>query len=421
LLEKEGLLYFGAYTCAHGTEPWCMALPLGEPRMIADLYPGPQNGLCEIEMFEPNSLFFAGETPETGCEPWRIVVSAMEEGEGVVEGQPEGAPEGMVEGVVEGQLDGEIEGEGVVEGTPEGEGAIGVEGEGDVEGLTEGLPEGIAEGLVEGGVDGEGIFEGQPDEGEGAVEGQAEGTPEGIAEGQLEGADGEGTVDGEIGVEGEGGFEGQTEGTPEGVAEGEGVPEGSVDGEGEIEGQPEGTLEGVNEGEGVAEGVGEGEASLPDVAWVLAGWNAADINKDRRLSFAEYRDILLGVRIDFDRYDTNNDGRLSLQELQQQTTGSKPLHNADLNGDGALDLGEMLRLIQLYNAGGYSCAADTDDTDDGFTPGGALAPPCVPHAGDYAGGADGVVSLSELLRLIQLYNFENLVPCASEDGFCTEG
>jgi hypothetical protein len=154
------------------------------------------------------------------------------------------------------------------------------------------------------------------------------------------------------------------------------------------------------------------------VAWVLAGWFGAEANGESRLSFSEFRDNLGGTREAFDAYDTNNDGRLSLPELQQQAIDGKPIHNADLNGDGLLDLSEALRVIQLYNAGSYGCAPNTDDTEDGFEPGGVLAPPCVAHAGDYTGTPDGVVSLSELLRLIQLFNFDSLSPCVSEDGFC---
>lgn len=270
-----------------------------------------------------------------------------------------------------------------------------------------------------------GELEGFDDGCDGVFEGEGEGMAEGLVEGE---GGGEGFAEGEGIAEGEGETEGVIEGISEGVLEGEGaiegVLEGQVDGEGAMEGEGlvegEGIAEGLEDGEGVEEGVtdGEGEFVLPDVAWVLAGWFGAEANGDSRLSFSEFRDNLGGTREAFDAYDTNNDGRLSLPELQQQAIDGKPIHNADLNGDGLLDLSEALRVIQLYNAGSYGCAPNTDDTEDGFEPGGVLAPPCVAHAGDYTGTPDGVVSLSELLRLIQLFNFDSLSPCVSEDGFC---
>ena len=228
--------------------------------------------------------------PPTGGIP-RVgftVLPALEiEGEGGAKDAEKGELEGFddgcdggVEGVLEGEGEGLVEGEGDVEGPAEGEGIT--EGEGGTEGVIEGISEGALEG--------EGTIEGVP-EGEGIIEG--------LFEGQADG-------------------EGQTEG--EGNVEGEGIAEGLQDGEG------------VSEGEGIEEGAtdGEGEFVLPDVAWVLAGWFGAEANGDSRLSFSEFRDNLGGTREAFDAYDTNNDGRLSLPELQQQAIDGKPIHNADL-------------------------------------------------------------------------------------------
>ena len=95
------------------------------------------------------------------------------------------------------------------------------------------------------------------------------------------------------------------------------------------------------------------------------------------------------------------------------------MHRADLNGDGEVGIQELLRLIQLYNAAGYHCAANAGGTEDGFevsTDGGAEA--CVPHASDYD-PQDWTVELSELLRMVQMYNSGGYESCPSaEDGFC---
>lgn len=145
------------------------------------------------------------------------------------------------------------------------------------------------------------------------------------------------------------------------VEEGEGVVEGEGVSEGAVEGQLEG--EGAVEGEG--EGIAEGEGAVE---------------------------------------------------------GELPGYTADLNINGVIDLNELLRVIQLFNAGAYFCAdAQTEDgfgiEDDGiaFGVGG-----CVYHASDYEDDNFGQIVLSELLRLIQFFNLGGVVPCPgeTEDGFC---
>ncbi|MBP9002323.1 MAG: trypsin-like peptidase domain-containing protein [Candidatus Hydrogenedentes bacterium] len=74
-------------------------------------------------------------------------------------------------------------------------------------------------------------------------------------------------------------------------------------------------------------------------------------------------------------------------------------HSADRNGDGVLDLSETLRVIQFYNTGSYSCLPGTED---GYYPGPG-AQNCDFHDADY-NPRNWQISLSELLRLIQLYN-----------------
>jgi len=94
------------------------------------------------------------------------------------------------------------------------------------------------------------------------------------------------------------------------------------------------------------------------------------------------------------------------------------MHSADTNEDGAINLGELLRVIQLYNVPGYECAIPLNSTVDGY-----LAEPgpnrsCGPHAGDFA-PEDWRINLSELLRVIQLSRFPGFVVCRQgEDGFC---
>jgi len=174
--------------------------------------------------------------------------------------------------------------------------------------------------------------------------------------------EGEGLVEGEGSIDGEGTqeVEGTREG--EGLLEGEGSVEGdgTVDGEGLTEGTTEGDEhtegEGSHEGEGLLEGATEGEG----------------------------------------------DGSES------------SFHMADTNDDTVIELDELLRVIQFRNSGALHCDATTED---GFAPGPGNQS-CVPHTADYA-PADWRFSLSETLRMIQLYNAKSYVRCQSgEDGFC---
>jgi Ca2+-binding EF-hand superfamily protein len=89
-------------------------------------------------------------------------------------------------------------------------------------------------------------------------------------------------------------------------------------------------------------------------------------------------------------------------------------HTADINGDWRISLSELLRIIQLYNSGAYHVNAITPD---GYDVGeGATDGP--PHNADYLG--DWRITLPELLRIIQLYNAPSrcyYVAGDTEDGF----
>jgi CD109 antigen len=103
-------------------------------------------------------------------------------------------------------------------------------------------------------------------------------------------------------------------------------------------------------------------------------------------------------------------------ELDGNPHGIQDIHSADEDGDNAISLSELLRLIQFFNSGEYHCQAGTED---GFNPG-AGSKACVPHAADYR-PQDWSLSLSELLRLIQFFNMGGYRACpedGTEDGYC---
>ena len=93
-------------------------------------------------------------------------------------------------------------------------------------------------------------------------------------------------------------------------------------------------------------------------------------------------------------------------------------HSADRDQDNKVGLSELLRGIQFFNVGEFFC---DPATEDGYVPGpGDGETSCTPHACDY-NPQDWVISLSELLRLIQFFNSEGYHSCpdsGTEDGFC---
>lgn len=91
----------------------------------------------------------------------------------------------------------------------------------------------------------------------------------------------------------------------------------------------------------------------------------------------------------------------------------------DKNHDGVLDLSELLRVIQFYNSGALQCDA-LAASEDGYLPGSGNNDLCAPYSADY-NPQDWVISLSELLRCIQFYNAGGYTYCpasGTEDGYC---
>jgi len=95
-------------------------------------------------------------------------------------------------------------------------------------------------------------------------------------------------------------------------------------------------------------------------------------------------------------------------------------HTADTNRNAELSLSELLRGVQFFNIGSFRCAVAPDGSEDGYVASLDGDTDCVPHDSDYA-PQDWAIDLAELLRLIQLYNsggYFNCPEAASEDGYC---
>lgn len=99
-------------------------------------------------------------------------------------------------------------------------------------------------------------------------------------------------------------------------------------------------------------------------------------------------------------------------------------HSADTSEDYMISLSELLRVIQLFNIGSLHCDGTTPD---GYNPGPGDTT-CTPHDSDYIangtwGSSDWSIALTELLRLIQIFNLGGYHYCpladpATEDSFC---
>jgi len=88
-------------------------------------------------------------------------------------------------------------------------------------------------------------------------------------------------------------------------------------------------------------------------------------------------------------------------------------HSADLSRDYTVSVSELLRVIQLFNFKRYHCAPGTED---GYA-GGPGPTDCAPHSSDF-NPADWTITISELLRLIQFFNAQGYhIGIGTEDGF----
>ncbi|HPO16474.1 MAG TPA: hypothetical protein PLI09_23760 [Candidatus Hydrogenedentes bacterium] len=104
------------------------------------------------------------------------------------------------------------------------------------------------------------------------------------------------------------------------------------------------------------------------------------------------------------------------EEGEGAEEGENNFLTADQNQDGAINLSELLRVIQFFNSDGFHCEMSTED---GYAPGPGEQT-CVPHDSDY-NPQDWHIGLSELLRAIQFFNSNGYHACpgeGTEDGFC---
>jgi hypothetical protein len=155
-----------------------------------------------------------------------------------------------------------------------------------------------------------------------------------------------------------------------------------------------------------------------DHVTLLDGFHAANTNRDGVLSYEEIIAAFGALPLpEVLAADPNRDGIARAELLHRFSEDFSGYLIADSNGDFRLDLTELLRVIQLYNAGEYSCGERTNIAEDGYLASADNHRDCASHSLDANG--DFSISLSELLRAVQLFNFGGYSICeGSEDGFC---
>lgn len=166
----------------------------------------------------------------------------------------------------------------------------------------------------------------------------------------------------------------------------------------------------------------EGEA-LDPFEQLLYAFAATDTDSDGRVNIVEILLQFPGFTLpELELADANGDNQLTVAELLRISSNAV-VHSMDSNGDYEISLAELLRVIQFYNADAYACAVNAGATEDGYLAREAAGgdPECPPHASDL--DADGSISLSELLRAIQLFSLRGYQYCSGqqlEDAFCAQ-
>jgi hypothetical protein len=114
--------------------------------------------------------------------------------------------------------------------------------------------------------------------------------------------------------------------------------------------------------------------------------------------------------------DASAASEIALLQCDEIVNENPAIHAIDIDGNGVITLSEVLRAVQFYNVGTFHCM---EGTEDGFAPG-AGNTTCAPHDLDYA-PQDWHINVTELSRIIQFYNARGYHSCpdqATEDGFC---
>ena len=139
---------------------------------------------------------------------------------------------------------------------------------------------------------------------------------------------------------------------------------------------------------GSAAGIEHIEFIAPDGLEVVSAPDSSSVSP---VKYGEFIDLLWTVRADDNK-----------------------THDADLTGNQQIELTDLLQLVSLYNAGNFHCIQHAHYTT--YHPGSGNTT-CRPHHSDY-NPTDWQINMAELLRLVQFYNAGAYhARLETEDGF----
>ncbi len=155
---------------------------------------------------------------------------------------------------------------------------------------------------------------------------------------------------------------------------------------------------------------------------LLQSFSTLDTNADGELSLAEIQVSFPSITENFVKSLSFRSASSLIEHDLLLLTGSDEHHSIDTDDDGVVSLSELLRVIQIFNFEAFSCATTIEETEDGYLPGSSDEDDftCVRHTLDYD-SFDWKINLTELLRAIQFYNANGLHACPdedTEDGYC---
>ncbi|MCX8064375.1 MAG: hypothetical protein N3G21_04305 [Candidatus Hydrogenedentes bacterium] len=195
----------------------------------------------------------------------------------------------------------------------------------------------------------------------------------------------------------------------EGEGINEGLLEGFFEGEGSTEGgsEGEGNLEGATEGEGSSGGEGATEGTIEGEG----SSGGEGITEGTTEGEGSQEGAIEGGA----EGEGATEGEGFAEGGVEGEINPLEIHTADINADKIISLTELLRVIQFFNVGKIHCF---QGTEDGYAPGDGEDKSCRPHSSDYSPN-NWSISLYELLRLIQFFNSGGYHFCGdSEDTFC---
>lgn len=160
--------------------------------------------------------------------------------------------------------------------------------------------------------------------------------------------------------------------------------------------------------------------AVPSTGYHFAQWSDGSTDNPR-IDYAVQADLSVTASFASDNEGEGVPDGEGMPDGEGTADGEIPsVHSADQNGDNAISLTELLRVIQFFNMGGFHCVTPPAVSEDGYLPGAGEDYECTPHASDY-NPQNWQISLTELLRLIQFFNTGGYHPCLganTEDGYC---